>query len=107
MWHRKFIAEWVSDKFVEIFALTPDSAQNQCMKIENNRECLSCFCQNIPDKKVAAVEMKNGTHLPWLSALIEFFWLRCHVGNACKLAAVWCNVHKCDRDDAAMLAGWP
>ena len=32
----------VSDKFVEIFALTPDSAQNRRMKIENNRESRIC-----------------------------------------------------------------
>ena len=55
----------VSDKFVEIFALTPDSAQNQRMKIENNRESLSYFCQNIPDKKTVAVAMENGTHSPF------------------------------------------
>lgn len=94
----------VSDKFVEFFALTPDSAQNQRMKIENNRESLSYFCQNIPDKKAVAVAMENGTHSPWMSALIESFGIRCYVGNARKLAAVWCNVHKCDRDDAEMLA---
>lgn len=50
----------VSDKFVEIFALPPDSAQNQRMKIENNRKSLSYFCQNIPDKKAVAVAMENG-----------------------------------------------
>ena len=94
----------VSDKFVEFFALTPDSAQNRRMKIENNRESLSYFCQNIPDKKAVAVAMENGTHSPWMSALIESFGIRCYVGNARKLAAVWCNVHKCDRDDAEMLA---
>lgn len=94
----------VSDKFVDFFALTPDSAQNQRMKIENNRESLSYFCQNIPDKKAVAVAMENGTHSPWMSALIESFGIRCYVGNARKLAAVWCNVHKCDRDDAEMLA---
>lgn len=51
----------VLDKFVDFFASPPDSAQNQRIKIENNRESLSYFCQNIPDKKAVAVAMENGT----------------------------------------------
>lgn len=59
------------------------------MKIENNRESLSSFCQNIPDKKAVAVAMGNDTHSLGMSALIDAFGIRYYVGNACKLAAGW------------------
>jgi len=94
----------VSDKSIELFSLSKDSDTGKRGQIVNSRESLMAFCDSIADPSKVLVAMEAGAHSAWHTELLEQRGFHVVVGNARKLAAIWTNKNKSDREDAEMLA---
>ena len=94
----------VSDKLIELFGLSADGRGEKRWQIANNRKAILEFCDSIQDPSRTLIAMETGTHSAWQSELLEKRGFKVVVGNARKLAAVWMNKNKSDREDAEMLA---
>lgn len=95
----------VSEKKIDFFFLPPDDEGEGIHKVMPNKPDTLCeFCDTLPDPDSVVIAMETGTHSPWMSEYFERRGIKCYVGNARKLAAVWSSVQKSDRKDAEMLA---
>ena len=94
----------VSEENIEIFILPSDSEQGKHGSIENSMDALKKFCNKIDEPSSVLVAMETGTHSAWMSELLENCGFQVLVGNARKLAAIWKNENKSDRNDAELLA---
>lgn len=94
----------ISEKTIEFFFLPPDNGDGVHKTMPNSLETLNCFCEELPSGMKVVVAMETGTHSPWMSEFLESRGIKCYVGNARKLAAVWSSMQKSDRNDAEMLA---
>ena len=89
----------VSEKSIEFFFLPPDNEDGIHKSMPNSLDTLCEFCDALPDVRNVVVALETGTHSPWMSEYFENRGVKCFVGNARKLAAVWSSVQKSDRND--------
>lgn len=94
----------VSEEKIELFELRRDFDEGRSWQIENSRESLIAFCDSVKEPSSVLMAMESGTHSTWHSEMLEERGFQVVVGNARKLAAVWQNKNKSDRQDAEMLA---
>jgi transposase len=94
----------VSEKSIELFALSADNKKESKGKIENNPAKIKAFLADVKNTSRLTVALETGTHSPWLSKMLEEHGCKVLVGHARKLRAIWGDDHKCDQRDAEMLA---
>lgn len=101
---RFYVGMDVSEKSIEIFVLPQDNDNGRRFQIDNSRESLIAFCDSVKEPASMLAAMETGAHSAWHSELLEQRGFQVVVGNARKLAAIWMNKNKSDREDAEMLA---
>ena len=94
----------VSEKTIELFALSADNKTEEKGKLANNPAKVKAFLDGFNDTSKLTVALETGTHSPWLSKMLEEHGCKVLVGHARKLRAIWGDDHKCDERDAEMLA---
>ena len=94
----------VSEKSIELFALSADNKKESKGKIVNNPAKIKAFLADVKNTSRLTVALETGTHSPWLSKMLEEHGCKVLVGHARKLRAIWGDDHKCDQRDAEMLA---
>jgi len=94
----------VSEKNIELFALSADNKTESKGKLINNPEKVKAFLSSLKNTSKLTVALETGTHSPWLSKMLEEYGCKVFVGHARKLRAIWDDDQKCDQRDAEMLA---
>ena len=99
-----YIGMDVSEKSIELFALSADNKTESKGKLVNNPAKVKAFLAGLSNTSKLTVALETGTHSPWLSKMLEEHGCKVLVGHARKLRAIWGDDHKCDQRDAEMLA---
>ena len=94
----------VSEKSIELFALSADNKTESKGKLVNNPAKVKAFLVALKNTSRLTVALETGTHSPWLSKMLEEHGCKVFVGHARKLRAIWGDDKKCDQRDAEMLA---
>ena len=79
----------VSEKSIELFALSADNKKESKAKIENNPAKIKAFLADVKNTSKLTVALETGTHSPWLSKMLEEHGCKVFVGHARKLRAIW------------------
>jgi len=100
-----FIGMDVSEKSIEICALSSKSDMSKNIKIANTPKSVNKFIDGYTgDKSFLVFAIETGTHSPWLEELISMKGCKVYVCNARKLRMIWQSDQKSDTRDATMLA---
>ena len=71
----------VSEKSIELFALSADNKTERKGKIENNPAKIKAFLAGLKNTSKLTVALETGTHSPWLSKMLEEHGCKVFVGH--------------------------
>ena len=81
----------VSEKSIELFALSADNKTESKCKIVNNPVKIKAFLAALKNTSRLNVALETRTHSPWLSKMLEVHGCKVFVGHARKLRACYVN----------------